>query len=120
VLFDTRKADFPLAGKDLYLSHHYWVQEDSSFIAGPLLRGLMVIFRITAVRLVLAFTFGLMSALFRLSRSWVARLSARGYLELIRNTPILDISRFTSAVLSLNQCLRGYLSVCASLRRPAV
>jgi len=52
----------------------------------------MVTFRIAAVSLVLAFS--LMSALFRLSRSWVARILARGYLELIRNMPLLEICRF--------------------------
>jgi polar amino acid transport system permease protein len=98
--------------------------EDSSVIAGPLLLGLMVTLRITAVSLVLAFTFGLTSALFRLSRSWVARILARGYLELMRNTPllvqlffiyfvlspILDISRFTSAVLALSLFEGAYAS----------
>jgi len=98
--------------------------ENSSLITGPLVQGLMVTFRITAVSLVLAFTFGLVSALFRLSRSWVAKILARGYLELIRNTPllvqlffiyfvlspILDISRFTSAVLALSLFEGAYAS----------
>jgi polar amino acid transport system permease protein len=98
--------------------------EDGSLIAGPLLLGLMVTFRITAVSLVLAFTFGLASALFRLSHSWVARILARGYLELIRNTPLLvqlffiyfvlspifDIGRFTSAVLALSLFEGAYAS----------
>jgi polar amino acid transport system permease protein len=98
--------------------------EDSALIAGPLFMGLTVTLRITAVSLVLAFTFGLVSALFRLSRSWVARIVARGYLELIRNTPLLvqlffiyfvlspifDISRFTSAVLALSLFEGAYAS----------
>jgi polar amino acid transport system permease protein len=98
--------------------------EDNAFIAGPLVHGLMVTFRITAVSLVLAFAFGLVSALFRLSSSWVAKILARGYLELIRNTPllvqlffiyfvlspILDISRFTSAVLALSLFEGAYAS----------
>lgn len=98
--------------------------EDSSIIAGPLLLGLMVTLRITAVSLVLAFIFGLASALFRLSHSWVARILARGYLELMRNTPLLvqlffiyfvlspifDISRFTSAVLALSLFEGAYAS----------
>ncbi len=100
------------------------LSEDGALVAGPLLLGLMVTFRITAVSLVLAFAFGLVSALFRLSRSWVARILARGYLELIRNTPllvqlffiyfvlspILDISRFTSAVLALSLFEGAYAS----------
>jgi polar amino acid transport system permease protein len=98
--------------------------EDGALIAGPLLLGVMVTLRITAVSLVLAFTFGMVSALFRLSRSWVAKTLARGYLELIRNTPllvqlffiyfvlspILDISRFTSAVLALSLFEGAYAS----------
>jgi len=98
--------------------------EGSAFIAGPLVHGLMVTFRITVVSFVLAFTFGLVSALFRLSSSWVAKILARGYLELIRNTPllvqlffiyfvlspILDISRFTSAVLALSLFEGAYAS----------
>lgn len=113
-----------------YVWHWYRIpqyilsSEDSAFIAGPLVHGLMVTFRITAVSLVLAFTFGLVSALFRLSSSYVARILARGYLELIRNTPllvqlffiyfvlspILDISRFTSAVLALSLFEGAYAS----------
>jgi polar amino acid transport system permease protein len=98
--------------------------EDGAFNAGPLILGLMVTFRITAASLVLAFTFGLVSALFRLSSSWLAKILARGYLELIRNTPllvqlfviyfvlspILGISRFTSAVLALSLFEGAYAS----------
>jgi polar amino acid transport system permease protein len=98
--------------------------KEGAFIPGPLLAGLMVTLRITAVSLVLAFTFGLMSALFRLSSSWMAKILARGYLELIRNTPllvqlffiyfvlspILGISRFTSAVLALSLFEGAYAS----------
>jgi len=98
--------------------------EDGAFIPGPLLVGLMVTLRITAVSFVLAFIFGLVSALFRLSGSWMARILARGYLELIRNTPllvqlffiyfvlspILGISRFTSAVLALSLFEGAYAS----------
>ena len=90
--------------------------ENKTFIAGPLLKGLMVTFKITGVSLILAFVFGLVTALFRLSDSFLARNLARGYVELIRNTPllvqifflyfvlapILDISRFASAVLALS------------------
>jgi polar amino acid transport system permease protein len=98
--------------------------EDSRIIAGPLFKGLMVTFRITAVSLVLCFAFGLVSALMRLSDSFMARALARGYVEVIRNTPllvqllfiyfvlgpILDISRFTSAVLALSLFEGAYAS----------
>jgi polar amino acid transport system permease protein len=98
--------------------------EDSRFIAGPLLEGLMVTLHITALSLVLCFALGLLSALMRLSDSLVAKAVARGYLELIRNTPllvqlffiyfvlgpILDIGRFTSAVLALSLFEGAYAS----------
>ena len=98
--------------------------QNNTFTAGPLLSGLMVTFRITSASLVLAFIFGVASALFRLSRSYLAKILARGYIELIRNTPllvqlffvyfvlspILDISRFTSAVLALSLFEGAYAS----------
>jgi polar amino acid transport system permease protein len=74
--------------------------------------------------LVLAFIFGLVAAIFRLSHSPLARGLARTYLELIRNTPllvqiffmyfvlspVLDISRFSSAVLALSLFEGAYAS----------
>jgi polar amino acid transport system permease protein len=95
-----------------------------SFSAGPLLKGLSLTLKITGVSLILAFFFGLLTALFRLSESPIARLLARGYLEFIRNTPllvqiffiyfvlapILDITRFTSAVLALSLFEGAYAS----------
>jgi polar amino acid transport system permease protein len=97
---------------------------DGQLAVGPLIEGLLVTLRITAVSLVLAFTFGLTSALMRLSNSFLARLIARGYLEIIRNTPllvqlfciyfvlspVLDISGFTSAVLALSLFEGAYAS----------
>jgi len=113
-----------------YVWHWYRIPQyifylqDNTFMAGPLLHGLMVTFHITAVSLVLAFIFGMVSALFRLSRSYVAKILARGYLEIIRNTPLLvqlffvyfvispiiDISRFTSAILALSLFEGAYAS----------
>lgn len=98
--------------------------EEGGFVAGPLIEGLKVTLRISAVSLVLAFGFGLVTALFRLSHSFVARLLARIYLELIRNSPllvllfliyfvlgpILGISRFASAVLALSLFEGAYAS----------
>jgi polar amino acid transport system permease protein len=91
---------------------------------GPLLEGLQVTFQITAVGLILSLAIGLVTAFLRLSRSIMARLLARFYLELIRNTPllvqlffiyfvlspILDISRFSSAVLALSLFEGAYIS----------
>ena len=98
--------------------------ENKRLVAGPLIEGLFVTLKITGVSLVLSFSFGLITALFRLSASMVARYAARVYLEVIRNTPllvqlffiyfvispVLDISRFTSAVLALSLFEGAYAS----------
>ncbi|MCU0589516.1 MAG: amino acid ABC transporter permease [Syntrophobacteraceae bacterium] len=98
--------------------------EDGHFSAGLLLQGLGVTFQVAAVSLVLAFIFGISGALLRLSRSWVARWVAALYVELIRSTPlliqlffiyfvlspVLDISRFMSAVLALSLFEGAYAS----------
>ena len=98
--------------------------QEGRWLGGPLIDGLMVTFEITGVSLVLAFAFGLISALCRLSDSYLARLIARLYLELIRNTPLLvqlffiyfviapifDLSRFASAVLALSLFEGAYAS----------
>ncbi|MDM8525818.1 amino acid ABC transporter permease [Desulfococcaceae bacterium HSG8] len=98
--------------------------EDGKLTAGPLIDGLMVTFHITGVSMVLTFVFGLVTAFFRLSDSFMARTLARIYLELIRNTPllvqllflyfvlspVLDIDRFTSAVLALSLFEGAYVS----------
>jgi polar amino acid transport system permease protein len=62
---------------------------DGKFVTGPLLDGLKVTFQITIISLLFSSIFGLATALFRLSDSLIARILARGYLELIRNTPLL-------------------------------
>src|SRR5439155_131264 len=62
---------------------------DGEIIWGPLLRGLMVTLEISALALVLTAAIGLSAALLRLSHSIVGRCLARGYLEIIRNTPLL-------------------------------
>jgi polar amino acid transport system permease protein len=97
---------------------------DGHFVSGPLIAGLMVTLRITGISLVLAFIFGLVTALLRLSNSLLGRVLARGYLEVIRNTPLLvqlffiyfvlspvfDISAFTSAILALSLFEGAYAS----------
>lgn len=97
---------------------------DGHAVPGPLVQGLKITIRITAISLLLAFIFGLTTALMRLSRSFLARSIARGYLEIIRNTPllvqlffiyfvmgpVLDISGFASAVLALSLFEGAYAS----------
>ncbi len=91
---------------------------------GPLMEGLMVTFQISGISLVLAFTIGLTTALFRLSDSFVARSIAQFYLETSRNTPLLiqlffiyfvagpviGLGRFPSAVLALSLFEGAYAS----------
>jgi polar amino acid transport system permease protein len=90
--------------------------EDNKLILGPLMEGLLVTLRICSWSLLLAALFGLVTALLRMSDSLVGRALARGYLELIRNTPllvqlffiyfvlapVLGIGRFIAGVLALS------------------
>jgi polar amino acid transport system permease protein len=62
---------------------------DGEFVWGPLMEGLFVTFEITAWSLPLAAAIGLTTALLRRSHSFAGRALATGYLQLIRNTPIL-------------------------------
>ena len=91
---------------------------------GPLLLGLWLTLKISAISLLLSLGIGLLSALMRLAQSPMARGLARVYLELIRNTPlliqifiiyfvfapILDLGRFSSAVLALSLFEGAYAS----------
>jgi polar amino acid transport system permease protein len=97
---------------------------DGQWIAGPLLSGLVVTLKITAISLLLATAIGLLTALLRLANSSLGRLLARIYLETVRNTPllvqlffiyfvaapVLDLGRFTSAVLALSLFEGAYAS----------
>jgi polar amino acid transport system permease protein len=88
---------------------------DGTFVAGPLIRGLLVTLDITFWAAPLALGFGLTVALLRLSRSYSGRALSSAYLEAIRNTPllvqmylfyfvlspILGIERFWTGVLCL-------------------
>jgi polar amino acid transport system permease protein len=103
---------------------YLFASTESGWQAGPLLQGLWLTLEITLVSLVLSLLIGLLTALMRLSHSPMARLISRLYLELIRNTPlliqifilyfvfapILDIGRFTSAVLALSLFEGAYAS----------
>ncbi|MEE4314163.1 MAG: ABC transporter permease subunit, partial [Desulfofustis sp.] len=62
---------------------------DAGITPGPLLYGLGVTLQISALSMVFAFLIGMFIALLRLSGSPVGQLLARGYLEIIRNTPLL-------------------------------
>jgi polar amino acid transport system permease protein len=92
--------------------------------AGVLLRGLGLTLQISGLGLLLAALIGLVTALFRLSRSFTANLVAQVYLEAVRNTPLLiqlfflyfvispivGLSPFWSAVLALSLFEGAYAS----------
>jgi len=98
--------------------------KEGRLTAGPLIDGLLLTFKISGVSLIFAFSLGLITALMRLSNSIVSRGLARGYIELIRNTPllvqlffiyfiigpILGMDRFFSAVLALSLFEGAYAS----------
>lgn len=103
---------------------YIYTVKDGVFTPGPLLHGLWVTLQITGISLVLSFLFGLTTAVLRLSDSIVGKIIARCYLESIRNTPlliqiffiyfvlgqVLDIERFTAAVLALSLFEGAYAS----------
>jgi polar amino acid transport system permease protein len=62
---------------------------DGRLIWGPLVRGLMVTLEISLWAMILALALGLVVALLRLSPSFAGRAIAKGYLEIVRGTPLL-------------------------------
>ncbi len=98
--------------------------EEGLFHPGPLLYGLLITLKITFLSLLFAGTLGLATALLRLSDSCLGQMLARTYLELVRNTPllvqifflyfvmapILDIGRFSTAVVALSLFEGAYVS----------
>ena len=93
-------------------------------VAGPLLMGLAITLKISAVSLVVALLIGLATAICRLSASPVAGLLARLYIESIRNTPLLiqlffiyfvlgplfGLERLPAAILSLSLFEGAYMA----------
>ena len=89
--------------------------EDGQWWPAELLEGLLITIKISLLSLVATLVIGLVTALLRLSSSVVGRTVARGYIELIRNTPLLvqiyllyfvfgpiiGFDRFSTAVLAL-------------------
>jgi polar amino acid transport system permease protein len=103
---------------------YLFTEVEGRLVAGPLVDGLLFTLKISGVSLVLAFAIGLVTALLRLSNSFMGRAVARVYLEIIRNTPlvvqlfvvyfilapILGMERFISAVLALSLFEGAYAS----------
>lgn len=97
---------------------------ESSFYAGPLLKGLYVTIQISFLSMLFALVIAVITALLRLSGSFTARFVSYWYIETIRNTPlliqiffmyfviapILDINAFFSAVIALSLFEGAYAS----------
>ena len=62
---------------------------NGEFIAGPLIRGIIVTLQLAGVSSVLAILIGAFTAIGRMSNSIAGRSIATTYLEIIRNTPLL-------------------------------
>ncbi|GAD79767.1 amino acid ABC transporter permease [Vibrio ezurae] len=91
------------------------IYEDGQWWSAELLDGLLVTIQISLIALVATLGIGLVTALLRNSNSVVGRTLATGYVELIRNTPLLvqiyllyfvfgpviGLDRFSTAVLAL-------------------
>jgi polar amino acid transport system permease protein len=113
-----------------YVWHWYRVPRflytwtEGRLVAGPLLQGLLLTLKISGLALVLSMALGLTTALLRLSDSVTGRILSRGYLELIRNTPllvqlfvvyfilgpILGMGNFVAAILALTLFEGAYSS----------
>jgi polar amino acid transport system permease protein len=97
---------------------------ESGIVAGPLLLGLKITLVISLASLVLALLLGLVTAVLRLSNSFVARGLAIFYLETSRNTPlliqiffiyfvlgpVLGLDRLPSAIIALSLFEGAYAS----------
>lgn len=106
------------------MPRYFYTIVDNQFIPGPFIKGLLVTLNITWISLILMLIIGLMTALLRISNSFMARIVARGYLEIIRNSPMLiqlffiyfvlgpifDIERMTAAIISLSLFEGAYAS----------
>ncbi|PIE59153.1 MAG: polar amino acid ABC transporter permease [Desulfobulbus propionicus] len=106
------------------IPQYFFRSVDGSIVTGQLVYGLIVTLKVIGLSLVWAGFFGLATALLRLSSSLVGQVIARVYLETIRNTPllvqifflyfvmapILDIGRFSTAVLALSVFEGAYVS----------
>lgn len=103
---------------------YLFVIKDGHLFAGQLMKGLFFTFKISGISLLFAFSLGLVTALVRLSDSFMGRFVARIYLETIRNTPlivqiylvyfvigpIIGLGRFGAAVLALSLFEGAYIS----------
>ncbi len=71
------------------IPQHFFREVDGEWIMGPLVKGLLVTLQIAAWCIILTLAAGLVTALLRMSDSLTGSALATGYLELVRNTPLL-------------------------------
>ncbi len=97
---------------------------ESGIELGPLVEGLLITIKISLISLFFALTIGLLTAIFRLSNSFIARGLAVIYLESSRNTPLLiqiffiyfvvgpmlGLERMVAAILALSLFEGAYAS----------
>jgi polar amino acid transport system permease protein len=97
---------------------------ESGIIAGPLIEGLLITLQISLISLFFSLAIGLLTAVFRLSNSFIARGLAVIYLETSRNTPLLiqiffiyfvlgpmlGLERMTAAIVALSLFEGAYAS----------
>lgn len=93
----------------------FFFYEDGEWFPAELIEGLLVTLQISGLSAIATFVIALITALLRLSDSVVGRSLAKGYIELIRNTPLLvqiyllyfvfgpylGLERFSTAILAL-------------------
>ncbi|PLC59039.1 amino acid ABC transporter permease [Photobacterium carnosum] len=98
------------------IPEYLWLKEDGQWYPGDLLEGLMVTLKISSISLICTVVIGFITALLRMSNSIVGRGLARGYIEVIRSTPllvqiyllyfvfgpVLGIDRTSTAILALS------------------
>lgn len=98
------------------IPEYLWLKEDGQWYPGDLLEGLMVTLKISSISLICTVIIGFITALLRMSNSIVGRGLARGYIEVIRSTPllvqiyllyfvfgpVLGIDRTSTAILALS------------------
>jgi len=85
-----------------YRIPRYIITRDNggALVPGALAKGLGVTLFISFISLIFANIIGLLTAILRLSSSFTGRLTAKAYLELVRNTPLLIQILFTYFVLA--------------------
>lgn len=123
-LFNRSIEDMGYHWQWYQIPRYLYTWDDAEFVAGPLLYGLGVTIKISAISLICAFAIGLLTALLRLSNSIPGQVISRLYLEISRNTPLLiqlfflyfvmgpifGLDRFWAAVLALSLFEGAYAS----------